>query len=133
MAKAPSPDLSGVSVLIVEDDFDSGEVLRQMVASFKASVLVARDGEEAKDVVSQRAPDLVLCDLVMPRSNGFQFVDWLRRQPQVSRTPVIAVTALGTMVDFERTCAAGFTGHLVKPIDYQTIQAQLQRVFSPRA
>lgn len=75
------------------------------------------------------AADLVLCDLRMPRLNGFGFVDWLRQDPKVSRTPVIAVTALGDEADYRRTWDAGFNGHIVKPLDYATIAAQLERVF----
>ena len=65
----------------------------------------------------------------MPLLDGFGFIDRLRRDPALSRTPVIAVTALGTETDVMRTWQAGFNGHLVKPIDYGTIAAQLARVF----
>jgi CheY-like chemotaxis protein len=131
--KAPAHgrlDLSGASILIVEDNDDSREMLRQMVESFGAEVTTARYGREAIDHVTRTIPDLVLCDLVMPGVDGFQFVEWLRRQPgERGRVPVIAVTALGTQADFERTMAAGFTGHLLKPIDYGMVDAQLRRVF----
>ena len=125
-------DLSGASILIVEDNDDSREMLRQMVSSFGAAVTTARYGREAIDQVTHATPDLVLCDLVMPGVDGFQFVEWLRRQPgRRGRVPVIAVTALGAQADFERTLAAGFTAHLLKPIDYGMVEAQLRRVLGP--
>lgn len=108
-------------------------MLDQMVSSFGASVLVARNGEEAMDVVSKGAPDLVFCDLVMPRVDGFRFMLWLRGQRDLSRTPVIAVSALGMKMDIDRTWASGFSGHLVKPIDLEIVEAQLRRVFSSRS
>jgi CheY-like chemotaxis protein len=130
MPKPPKLDLTGVTVLVVEDHEDSRDLLRQIVASTGATVLAAANGEEAIALLTTRPPpDLVFCDLVMPRMNGFQFVDWLRRQPHLARIPVIAVSALGADADFMRTWSAGFTGHLVKPIDFWTIAAQLHRVF----
>jgi CheY-like chemotaxis protein len=119
-------------ILIVEDDTDSREMLEQMVGSFGATVLAARHGAEAIDRVTAQAPDLVFCDLVMPRVDGFDFVAWLKRSPKLCRIPVIAVSALGTPADFERTLAAGFSGHLLKPIDYGIVDAQLRRVFPDR-
>jgi len=122
-------DLRGVSVLVVEDHPDSRELLREIVESFGATVVVAGDGEDALRKVARVRPGLVLCDLRMPLLDGFGFIDRLRRDPALSRTPVIAVTALGTETDVMRTWQAGFNGHLVKPIDYGTIAAQLARVF----
>lgn len=121
-------DLRGVAVLIVEDDPDSLDLLNQMVSAFGATVLTARDGREAIELVSHTAPDLVLCDLLMPHVNGFQFMNWLRDQPHLSRIPVIAVTALGGQADVMRTWEAGFNAHLVKPIDYDTLRRQLERL-----
>lgn len=120
--------LRGVAILIVEDDPDSLDLLEQMVTSFGATVITARDGREAIEAVSRTAPDLVLCDLLMPRVSGFQFMDWLRGQPHLSRIPVVAVTALETPADFMRSWEAGFNAHLVKPIDYETLRIQFARL-----
>ena len=122
-------DLRGLTILIVEDHEDSRELLRDIVESFGATAVVAIDGYDAVSKVAWIKADLVLCDLRMPRLNGFGFIDWLRQDPKVSRTPVIAVTALGDEADYRRTWDAGFNGHIVKPIDYATIAAQLERVF----
>ena len=104
-----------------------------MVTAFGASVLLARDGAEAIETVARSSPDLVLCDLNMPRADGYQFMEWLRGQPAHRRTPVIALTALGMASDFDRTWEAGFSGHLVKPVDLDIIEAQLRRVFPSRS
>ena len=127
--KASRLDLRGVTVLIVEDHADSREMLRQIVESFGATVILAADGREALTTVGWVRPNLVLCDLRMPRLDGFGFIDNLRHDPALSRTPVIAVSALGADADIKRTWEAGFNGHLVKPIDYDVIAAQLERVF----
>jgi CheY-like chemotaxis protein len=125
----PTLDLRGVTVLIVEDHPDSRDMLRQVVESFGASVAVAPDGRQALRVVAWMRPDLILCDLRMPVTDGFGFIDRLRHDPNLSRTAVLAVTALGSDADVRRTWEAGFDGHLVKPVDYGMIAAQLERIF----
>ena len=129
MPKPPKLDLHGVTILVVEDNDDSRDMLRQIAGSFGATVLSAANGEEAIALLATKpAPDLVFCDLMMPRMNGFEFMDWLRRQPHLARIPVIAVSALGAEADVMRTWSAGFSGHLVKPVDFWTIAAQLHRI-----
>jgi CheY-like chemotaxis protein len=127
--RADELDLSGVTVLIVEDHADSRDMLRQIVESFGARVAVTGDGREALTTAGWLRPGLVLCDLRMPVLDGFGFIDRLRADPLLSRTPVLAVTALASDDDVRRAWDAGFNGHLVKPIDYETVAAQLERVF----
>jgi CheY-like chemotaxis protein len=128
-APRPPLDLRGLTILIVEDHEDSRELLRDIVESFGATAVLATDGYDAVKKISWIKADLVLCDLRMPRLDGYGFLDWIRHSPKLSRTAVIAVTALGADADFKHTWTAGFNGHLVKPIDYETIAAQLERVF----
>jgi CheY-like chemotaxis protein len=125
----PPLDLTGVTVLIVEDHHDSREMLKETIESFGAKVEVAADGREALACAGWFRPDLVLCDLRMPVLDGYGFIERVRADSRLSRTAVLAVTALGSEADFRRTYAAGFDGHLVKPIDYETIAAQLERIF----
>lgn len=127
--RAADLDLRDVTVLIIEDHADSREMLGQIVASFGANVVVAEDGREALRTVGWVKPSLILCDLRMPGLDGFAFVETLRHHPALRRTPVIAVTALGSNADVMRTFEAGFNGHLTKPIDFDTIALALERVF----
>ena len=98
----------------MEDSLDATSIMLEV---FGAKALIARDGVEALAVVAAAHPHLVLCDLVMPRMDGFTFVNELRRVHGPSRPPVIAVTGLVTDDDQEKTRAAGFQGHLKKPFD----------------
>jgi CheY-like chemotaxis protein len=127
--RRPRLDLRSVTVLVVEDHEDSREMLRQIVESFGARVVLASDGREALRIVRWIRPDLVLCDLRMPNIDGFGFIDRIRHDPALSRMAVVAVTALASDADIRRTWEAGFDGHLVKPIDYEVIAAQLERMF----
>jgi CheY-like chemotaxis protein len=122
-------DLRGVVILIVEDHDDSREMLRQMVGAFGAATLMAAGGRAALRLIGDVRPDLVFLDLVMPGMDGFEFIDRLREGKEFARIPVIAVTALAGRADVMRTWEAGFNGHLIKPVTFDVVEAQLERVF----
>ena len=87
---ARSPDwLHGLRILIVEDHADSRELLRQMVASFGATVRVANDGYAALAIVSAWIPDLILADLRMPGMDGFTLLSRLRDDPRLCGIRVV--------------------------------------------
>lgn len=121
-------DLSQLVVLIVEDNPEFRDLLREFVESLGATARVARDGLEAMAQVLRSPPHLVLCDLRMPGLDGFGFVERMHAQPGLGHIPVIAVSGLGADADVLRSWSAGFAGHLVKPVNRNTIRAQLERV-----
>jgi CheY-like chemotaxis protein len=122
------PLWKGTAVLVVEDEPDSRDVLRQILRSLGVEPLLARDGREGLDVLARRRPAAILCDLLMPGMDGFAFLRTVRREPAFAAIPVVAVTALGGPDDLHRTWSAGFDGHLTKPVDYDTLAALLDRV-----
>lgn len=123
-------DLSRLVVLIVEDNLDFRDLLVEFVETLGATVRVARDGYEGMSQVLRSPPHLIFCDLRMPGLDGFGFVKRLRDDPKLSRIPVIAVSGLASDADILRSWAAGFAGHLVKPVNRETIRAQMERVLS---
>jgi CheY-like chemotaxis protein len=127
---ARSPEwLHGIRILIVEDDADSRELLRQIVTSFGATVRVAEEGHEALAIAAVWTPDLILADLRMPRMDGFTLLSRLRDDPRLCESRVVAVSALATGADIKRTWLAGFDGHVAKPIDYDMVAELIERVF----
>lgn len=121
--------LHGIRILIVEDDADSRELLRQIVTSFGATVRVAEEGHEALAIAAVWTPDLILADLRMPRMDGFTLLSRLRDDPRLCESRVVAVSALATGADIKRTWLAGFDGHVAKPIDYDVVAGLIERVF----
>jgi CheY-like chemotaxis protein len=121
--------LQGVTVLVVDDDADARDVLRQMVVWLGATVHTARGGVEALAWLDTHTPDLLLLDLRMPDLDGVAVLECLRAQDRFRKLRAIAVTALGSDADVMRTWEAGFDGHLVKPIDLETLAAALNRAF----
>src|SRR5262245_815695 len=124
-----SRPLQGATVLVVDDHEDSRNLLRQMVEWFGAHVHTARSGQVALAWLDKQTPDLLLLDLRMPGMDGFTVFQRLRADPRFSKLRAIAVTALGSDDDVMRTWEAGFDGHLVKPIDFETLAHALNRAF----
>jgi CheY-like chemotaxis protein len=123
-----TPWLEGLRVLVVEDHADSADVLRQMVEAFGARVTVAGDGRAALEAIGRERPGVVLCDLLMPRMDGFALVAKLRAHPAWHALPVVAITALGGDENYRRTWEAGFDSHLTKPIEPAQLAAVIEAV-----
>lgn len=126
---APSPDsrleranrLAGLRVLVADDTDDVREALKLNLEALGAEVSVARDGLEALEAVARDSPDVVLCDLQMPKMNGFEFIARLQSNLHGPQPPVIAVTGTGRGAVASRTRDAGFRAHLSKPVDEQDL------------
>jgi len=119
--------LQGVRVLVVDDDRDSRQVLRQMVTWFGATVHAAKDGASALAWLTIHTPHLLLLDLRMPGMDGVDLSETVRARPRLRKVRAIAVTALASEADMMRTWEAGFDGYLVKPIDFPALAATLRR------
>ena len=134
-AAAPSDlaRLDGLRLLVVEDHVDSRAVLRQLLSSLGATVDEAGDGREALEVLAapRRLPDLVLCDLRMPRMDGFALAKRMRRDLRWRRVPMVAVTALTAPGDYDRTLEAGFSAHIEKPINFDLLLSTIRRLLPP--
>jgi two-component system cell cycle response regulator DivK len=127
---APSLDwLHDIRILIVEDHDDSRELLRQIIASFGATVRVAADGHEALASASAWTPDLILTELRMPGMDGFTLLSRLRDDPRLCGIRVVAVSAPATGAETKRAWLAAPDGQVAKRIDYNLLAEVTERVF----
>jgi signal transduction histidine kinase/ActR/RegA family two-component response regulator len=108
-------EIAGARVLVVDDHDDARDLVRHLLTPLGARSVVARDGVEALALLALEEFDLVLCDLHMPRMDGFEFLEELKQMHSGANPPVIAVSALTSSADHVRTAAAGFVAHLDKP------------------
>jgi CheY-like chemotaxis protein len=108
-------------VLVVDDDPNTVEMLSKALSLFGHQPERAFSGEEALDQVSERLPDVVLLDLMMPGIDGYETLRRLRGLPGGSQVPVIVVTASSEPDLEQRVAAAGATGCLRKPVQLSVL------------
>jgi CheY-like chemotaxis protein len=115
----PGDALSGVHVLIVDDDPEARELIGTVLRYCGALVSVAASAADGLETLQRVLPDIIVCDIAMPNRDGYWFVRSLRALPPAGggALPVIAVTAHGATHGPERTLPAGFQAHIRKPVD----------------
>lgn len=115
----PTDALSGVHVLVVDDDDDARHLIRTILEYCGALVTVVGTAREVLGILERVTPDVLVSDISMPVEDGY----WLIRQVRAldaargGGLPAVAITAHGMTHGPDRTLAAGFQAHLRKPID----------------
>lgn len=105
------------TILVVDDDPDIARFVEVNLRSAGYEVSVAGDGEEALQKAQDSRPDLVLLDVMMPRLDGFEVAQRLRRNPQTSNTSIIMLTAKALSTDKVLGLTAGADDYIIKPFD----------------
>ena len=115
------------TILIIDDDAECRRFLAEVLEAHGWRVLEASEGETGLENVRQHRPDAVLCDLLMPRSNGFQVCRAIRADPALHHTRIIITT--GRDFEADRTAArdAGADEYLTKPIQAEELLALLEK------
>jgi signal transduction histidine kinase/CheY-like chemotaxis protein len=111
--------LSGLHILVVDDETDAREVMRFMLERGGARVRAADSAAQALDAIREARPDLMISDIGMPMEDGYVLVRRLRAMEEGlgRHLPAIALTAYASDEDSRRALAAGFDAHLSKPVD----------------
>ena len=105
------------TILVVDDDPDIARFVEVNLRSAGYDVSVAADGEEALTRAAELRPDLVLLDVMMPRIDGFEVAQRLRRNPQTANTSIIMLTAKALSTDKVLGLTAGADDYIIKPFD----------------
>jgi PAS domain S-box-containing protein len=114
-----SGTLGGVRVLVVDDEYDTREILSVMLTRFGAEIRTAESAAEAMAIFSQWLPDVLVSDIGMPVEDGYALIKKIRALPQENGgdVPAIALTAFASAQDKRNALAAGFQRHLAKPVE----------------
>jgi PAS domain S-box-containing protein len=112
-------DLSGVSVLVVDDDRDARELIARILTDCHARVRIEPSAREAFAALQAELPDLLISDLGMPEVDGFELLSWVRALPRNrgGLLPAVALTAFARSEDRLRALEAGFSSHISKPVE----------------
>ncbi len=117
-------------VLVADDDED---ILTLVALRFRRSgleVILARDGEEALELIQTRAPDAAVLDIAMPKLTGLEVVRRLRDSEATKSIPIVLLTARAADKDVELGLEAGADEYITKPFSPQDLYACVQSVLS---
>lgn len=128
------PELTGLRVLVVEDEEDTRELLRELLGGCGMVVQAASSVAEAMELFQLHRPELVISDIGMPDQDGYTFVRWLRALPATEgrRVPAIALTAFARSEDRTAALRAGFRAHIPKPLDVAELLAVMASLVPER-
>jgi DNA-binding NtrC family response regulator len=118
--------LSGLRVLVVDDEADIRQGLRRLIASLGATVSMAADGQEALQHLSRESADLVLSDLMMPRMSGSELLLEIKRRSPA--TVVVVITGFGTIQSAVASLQNGAAHFMTKPFDNQEVLRLVERL-----
>ena len=107
-------------ILIVEDQEDNRQILRDLLGNAGFDLIEAENGEQALAALAKQRPDLILMDIQLPIMDGYEAARRIRTNPEMKDIPIIAVTSYALAGDEAKALAAGCTAYITKP-------------FSPRA
>jgi CheY-like chemotaxis protein len=122
----PPPRLEGVSVLVVDDEQDTREMLKIMIEQLGADVNVCASSSEAMTMLRDWQPDVIVSDIEMPDEDGYELMRRVRQLEAirgVSQVPAVALTAYARVEDRMRALAAGYQMHIAKPAQPEELAA----------
>ena len=130
-AKEPVMTFESAKILVVEDNPINQKVIEAFLNNIGVKIALASNGQEALDVLADRAFDLVLMDMQMPVMDGVEAFKQLRTQDGLNAsTPVVALTANAMQGDREKYLEMGMDDYLAKPIDFDALKQIVQRYTS---
>jgi len=119
--------LTGVKVLVIDDEPDAREVLRRVLSQCEAEVTTAQSGMEGLELLRSHRPDVIVSDIGMPEMDGYDFIRQVRSllPAEQGKIPAIALTAFARSEDRTRAMLAGYQVHVAKPIEPQELVATI--------
>jgi signal transduction histidine kinase/CheY-like chemotaxis protein len=125
--------LAGVSILVVDDEIDSREVLAEILRYYGARIVTAASAEDALAEIALSVPDLLLSDIGMPTVDGYELIRAIRERIPEQEMIAVALTGLGSGNDKERALAEGFQRCIVKPVDPEHLVETIEHLVVSRS
>lgn len=115
-------------ILIIEDNQDNLDLMTYLINHAGYDTIAAQDGETGVDLAIKEVPNLIVCDIQLPKKDGYAIVKQLKSmEPPYDQIPIIAITAYAMVGDRERIIAAGFDDYISKPIEPSIFVSQIER------
>lgn len=103
-------------VLIVDDIPENIQTLGEMIKDFDLDVKIAEGGQEAIDIIDSCTPDIILLDLMMPRVNGWDVIDYVRKKYSKNEMVIIVVSLLNNKDNIDECYELGVNDYITKPV-----------------
>ncbi|HOF77203.1 MAG: response regulator [Smithellaceae bacterium] len=117
-------------ILVIEDNQQNLYLIRYLLEDCGYEVFEAMDGKEGIEMAASISPDLILLDIQLPTMDGYVVARTLRQNPELAKTPIVAVTSYAMSGDREKALEAGCSGYIEKPIDPDTFPTQVEKALS---
>ena len=117
-------------ILVVEDQEDNRQILRDLLGSAGYELIEAENGEEAVAAVAKQRPDLILMDIQLPIMDGYEATRRIRTNPDLKSVPIIAVTSYALAGDEDKALEAGCNGYVCKPYSPRDLLAKVRAYFA---
>ncbi len=109
-------------ILVIEDNFDSAEVLQTFLEIHGHKITVHHDGASGLETAKQTVPDVIICDISLSGNlDGYDIAQEIRQTEQTKSIFLIALSGYGRPEDKERSKIAGFDSHFVKPTNFDEL------------
>jgi two-component system, cell cycle response regulator DivK len=112
-------------ILVVEDQEDNLQILRDLLTNAGYDMIEAEDGEQALAAAAAQRPDLILMDIQLPVMDGYEATRRLKADPALKDIPIIVVTSYALSGDEEKARAAGCNGYVSKPYSPRALLAKI--------
>ena len=113
-------------ILVVEDQEDNRQILRDLLTNAGYEMLVAEDGVHALEQAEKHRPDLILMDIQLPVLDGYEATRRLKANPELKAIPIIVVTSYALSGDEEKARAAGCDAYVAKPFSPRALLAKMR-------
>lgn len=121
----------GKCVLVVEDQEDNRQILRDLLGNAGFDLVEAENGEQALAALAIRRPDLILMDIQLPIMDGYEATRRIRADPEMKSIPIIAVTSYALTGDEAKALAAGCNAYVTKPYSPRALLAKVREYIRP--
>ena len=115
-------------ILVVEDQMDNRQILRDLLGNAGYDLLEAENGAEALTTVARQRPDLILMDIQLPVMDGYEATRRIKADPTLTHVPVIAVTSYALSGDKAKARAAGCDDFVPKPYSPRQLLAKIRQL-----
>jgi len=113
-------------ILVVEDQEDNRQILRDLLANAGYEMIEAEDGQQALDQAAKHRPDLILMDIQLPVMDGYEATRRIKADPNLNAIPIIVVTSYALSGDEEKARGAGCDAYVAKPYSPRALLAKVR-------